>query len=165
MSVKFNLKKAGLFSTEKLTNKAEVQEYIDNEVLTRCEPYVPKDTGNLINSGWRSTKIGSGNVVYGADYAAAMYYGISKSGNPIHYNNAPQRGSYWFERMKAENAKAILAGAAKICGAKAKPSNVNTVLGVRPEPVFNIKPKKTKSVKTVLGARHAPIFNVKGKGR
>ena len=139
MSVRFNIN--GLGRILSLTKGSKVQEYIDNEVLKRCEPYVPKNTGNLIKSGWESTKLGSGNIVYGADYAAAMYYGISKSGKPFNYHNSPQRGAYWFERMKAQSIPSILGGAAKLCGANPKPSSVKTVLGIRKAPIFNVKGK------------------------
>ena len=42
---------------------------VDSEVLRRSTPYVPFKTGNLIKSGIRGTKIGSGEVMYNAVYA------------------------------------------------------------------------------------------------
>lgn len=82
-----------------------VQKYIDSEVLRLCDPFVPKDTGELISSGTRSTRIGSGEVIYNTVYARRWYY------MPAHFNEAPNRGNYWFERMKQQYLKQILDGA------------------------------------------------------
>ena len=95
----------------------EVQKLIDSEILNRCKPYVPKRSGALINSGNSSTKIGSGAVSYSTPYAAYQYYGVSKKGKKLRYNGAPNRGSYWFERMKAVHKNTILKLAADKAGA------------------------------------------------
>lgn len=116
-----------------------VQRVIDSEVLKRSEPYIPKKSGALIASGRSATKIGSGCICYDAPYAAYQYYGVSAKGNPIKYNGAPMRGSYWFERMKAVHINEILRLA----------SNSATVTAV---------PEK-QTVKTVLGNRRNPIFS------
>ena len=36
-------------------NIDRAQQYVDSEVLRRCDPFVPKDTGELIRSGIRET--------------------------------------------------------------------------------------------------------------
>lgn len=91
-----------------------VQKYIDSEVLRLCDPLVPKDTGELINSGIRSTRIGSGEVKYNTVYARRWYYmNTTFAGASVHFNEAPQRGSYWFERMKQQYLNQILDGAAR----------------------------------------------------
>lgn len=84
-----------------------VQKYIDSEVLRLCNPMVPKDNGALIRSGELSTILGSGEVVYNTVYARRWYY------EAAHFNEGPQRGNYWFERMKQQFAHSILAGAAR----------------------------------------------------
>lgn len=87
----------------------KVQQFIDSEVLRRCQPYVPMDTGELIRSGIRSTKIGSGEVKYRTPYARRWYYIKAQ------FQGAPKRGTYWFERMKNEGGKeAILRGAREV---------------------------------------------------
>jgi len=98
----------------------KVQQFIDSEVLRRCQPYVPMDTGELIRSGIRETKIGSGEVKYRTPYARRWYYreanfqGGSGSGM-----NATGRGNYWFERMKRNGGKdAILRGAKEVAKAR-----------------------------------------------
>lgn len=105
-------------STEKLLDRRklpEAQRFVDSEVLRRCTPYVPMDTGELIRSGIRETILGSGAVRYRTPYARRWYY------TPAAFQGAPTRGNYWFERMKAAGGReAILNGAAKILGCSGK---------------------------------------------
>ena len=96
------LKKRGLESGGK------VQQYIDSKVLEYCEPLVPKDTGALIASGKAHPQIGSGTVKYNTVYARRWYY------MPANFQQAPERGNYWFERMKQRNKNHILEGAKRI---------------------------------------------------
>ena len=100
------LKKRGL------EEKGKVQKYIDSKVLEYCEPLVPKDTGALIASGKVHTQIGSGEVKYRTVYARRWYY------MPAKFHQAPERGNYWFERMKQKHKKHILDGAKKIASGK-----------------------------------------------
>lgn len=95
-----------------LDDGGEVQKYIDTQVLQLCEPKVPKDTGALIQSGIINTVIGSGQVKYSTPYARRWYY------MEANFQEAPERGTYWFERMKAQYKDQILAGAKKIAGVK-----------------------------------------------
>lgn len=121
-----------------LEAKGRVQSYIDSAVLRYCDPYTPKDTGKLIQSGVIGTIVGSGRVIYNAPYAKYLYYGRVMIGQnsrspwaragerkivtdrPIHYNGGAKRGSYWFERMKADHRPDILREAAKIAGGRAE---------------------------------------------
>ncbi len=95
-----------------LANNGKVQQFIDSECLRLCEPKVPKDTGALIQSGIANTKIGSGQIKYITPYARRWYY------MPASFQDAPERGNYWFERMKQQHGTAILKSAKKIAGAK-----------------------------------------------
>lgn len=103
------------FALQRSKNFIEVQKFIDSETLRKCDPYVPMDTGTLKRSGTLGTVIGSGLVVYNAPYARRQYY--TNSGNGRH-NSSHLRGSYWFERMKADHLDEILAGAKKVAGVK-----------------------------------------------
>lgn len=60
-----------------------MQKFVDSEVLRRCSPRVPFQTGMLDKSGKLGTVIGSGEVNYIAPYAAAQYYGTSESRHTI----------------------------------------------------------------------------------
>lgn len=97
-----------------LETRGKVQKFIDSEVLRLTDPYVPMDTGVLKSSGTRSTRVGSGEVRYRTPYARRLYY------NPqYNYQGAPMRGGKWFERMKHNNKRNILRGAAEVAGGKA----------------------------------------------
>ncbi len=91
------------------------QEYVDGEVLRRCEPYLPFRDGLLRDSGLLATEIGSGEVQYATPYAARLYYhpeyNFSKAKNE-------QAGGEWFEHMKQADNGDILRGAAQLLGAK-----------------------------------------------
>lgn len=86
-----------------------VQKFIDSEVLRLTDPYVPKDSGKLKESGTIHTKIGSGEVRYSTPYARRQYF--ENKGNGL-------RGRQWFERSKADNKASILSGAMKVAGSK-----------------------------------------------
>lgn len=89
----------------------KAQKFIDSEVLSLCEPRVPKRNGILIASGTMSTEIGSGTVIYATPYARRWYYA---DGSKVKFTGAPARGPKWFERMKAEDGADIQAGVQKI---------------------------------------------------
>lgn len=132
-----------------LDTNGRVQRLIDKEVLERCEPYIPKRSGALIESGRSSTKIGSGRISYSVPYARVQYYGITKSGKPMKYRGSSLRGAYWLERMKATHMPTIIALAAECAGAVAVNSGRNQKTYLMP---------KTQPIKTVLGNRRTPIF-------
>lgn len=95
--------------TEKLNT---VQKYVDVQVLRLCDPYIPKDTGILKNSGILNTQVGSGEVKYRTPYARRWYYMPAKfaqgSGSGM---DTVGRGNYWFHRMVREHKQKILEGA------------------------------------------------------
>lgn len=93
------------FGEEKAQGFSNAQEFIDSECLRYMDPLTPRRTGYLIKSGQLGTIIGSGQIEYLAPYARRQYY-EHKGGNG-------QRGSRWFERMKAQKGEAIRKGAAK----------------------------------------------------
>lgn len=88
------------------------QMFVDSEVLRLSEPYTPMQTGMLIKSGTLGTDIGSGLVQWIAPYARYQYYSPRKPGS----ETGPLRGPYWFERMKAQHKRAIIAGARRLAG-------------------------------------------------
>lgn len=88
------------------------QNFIDNEVLRRSEPYVPLLTGTLRNTGILGTDIGSGLVQWLAPYAHYQYYSKRDPGSAT----GPLRGPFWFERMKATWKKTIITGARRLVG-------------------------------------------------
>ena len=101
------------FGNEKSKQFSNAQKIIDSEVLRKCDPYVPMQTGSLKKSGILGTVVGSGVVEYIAPYARRQYYtnsgngrqGINKNNN---HNIHCLRGKLWFERMKANYKDEIL---------------------------------------------------------
>lgn len=95
-----------------LQEGARVQAFVDSECIRRMDPYTPFDIGILKSAPLRQTTIGSGKIIQQTPYAKRWYY------ERANFQGAPMRGNKWFERMKASQKGAILAGAAKIAGAK-----------------------------------------------
>lgn len=112
------------FGSEYSAKYNQAQSFVDSEVLRLCDPLTPMRSKALILSGTLATDVGSGLVQYNAPYAKYHYYGKLMIGPApkkltdidLTYEGAPQRGAFWFERMKANDAKAILKGAGKIVG-------------------------------------------------
>ena len=72
------------FGNEKSKQFSNAQKIIDSEVLRKCDPYVPMQTGSLKKSGILGTVVGSGVVEYIAPYARRQYY----TGRPSKDRNA-----------------------------------------------------------------------------
>lgn len=97
------------FAKQRTQQFSRKQQFVDSEVLRRCSPRVPFQTGMLDKSGTLGTVVGSGEVKYIAPYAADQYYNTSQA-RPYD----ARRGGKWFERMKAEEKEDILRGTEKI---------------------------------------------------
>ena len=130
--------KAEILRHRGLEEGGRVQKYVDNEVLRRNEPYLPKDIGEYEKSGRLGTKIGSGEVVYNTIKGRFLYYGKVMVGEitgsawaksnekkivtdqDLTYQGGGLRGAFHFERMKADHKDDILRGAADKAGGKAR---------------------------------------------
>ena len=84
------------------------QAYVDKQCIIRMAPETPRRTGALIKSATLGTVIGSGKINQTTDYARRWYY------EKANFSGAPNRGNYWFERMKNRHKDSILKGAQKI---------------------------------------------------
>jgi hypothetical protein len=89
---------------------SKTQAFVDSEVLRLCEPFTPLKTGELIRSGKRATKIGSGVVTWNAPYSAYQYYMYRVKPSPT----GILRNNFWFQRMKEVHGKTILSNAKKV---------------------------------------------------
>lgn len=98
-----------------LEENGRVQQFIDSECLRLCDRKVPKDTGALIQSGIINTRVGSGQVQWKTPYARRLYYHPE-----YNFDQAPERGAYWFDRMKVQHKRDILKGAARVAGGRAE---------------------------------------------
>jgi hypothetical protein len=79
-----------------LEPNGRVQKFFTQTCAIHMDKYVPYDEGNLADY-----RIEDNKVIYQQPYAQYQYYGISKSGNPLHYNPDmhPQASSYWDIKM------------------------------------------------------------------
>lgn len=99
------------------------QMWLDNQVLTDCDPYVPFKSGVLRKTGILGTVPGSGVVEWDAPYARYQYYGKVMIGTPpkkltdipLQYHH-PGTCAYWFEKAKGLCKRAWLAGVRKLGG-------------------------------------------------
>ena len=97
------------FKSEINGRMSRAQKFVDSEVLRLDAPLMPIKTGFMIQSGTLGTEIGSGEVNYLAVYSDKQYYDTARTRS---YD--ANRGSYWFERMKAANLNTIREGAKRI---------------------------------------------------
>lgn len=79
-----------------------LQQHLDSLCLSFCEPYIPRDNGDLIRSGITNSRIGEGYLCWDTPYARRWYY------MPANFQEAPKRGNYWFDRMWSENKAKII---------------------------------------------------------
>lgn len=82
-----------------------IQKFFTNECAKAMDKYVPFDTGTLagtvIRDGTPTRNVSANTITYSQKYAKYVYYGISKSGKPLHYqtDKHEKAGSYWDRRM------------------------------------------------------------------
>ena len=89
------------------------QEVIDSSFMAYMEPYMPKDSGTMIDLMFAQNKPGKGEIDINVPYADYVNTGISKSGKPLNYQGAPMRGANFVERMLADHFQDILNDAQK----------------------------------------------------
>jgi hypothetical protein len=94
---------------------SNAQKFVDSEVLRLSAPLIPLRSSALMKSGQLGTVVGSGLVRWIASYARTQYYDTLESRS---YD--PQRGAYWFERMKAIHSTEIISGAKSMAGGGTK---------------------------------------------
>ncbi len=110
VSFRFESARTGeIIAKRGLQKGGRVQKFVDSEVMRCMEPYMPKQTGTMIDSMIIATRIGSGEVVVNTPYARKVSRKARKNG---------LRGSRFFERMKADCKDDILRGAAEFSGGK-----------------------------------------------
>lgn len=102
------------FNTKKLHAKSEALKknavtFVGNELLRKCDPYVPFDTGMLRDSGVSHSKPEDGYLMWKTPYAIKQWrYGKSRG----------LRGKKWALRAWADHGKIILKNARNIASGK-----------------------------------------------
>lgn len=102
---------------------SRAQKWLDNQVITDSNPYVPFQSGDLRRSAIRGTVPGEGEIVWDSPYARYQYYGKVMIGPPpkeltdmpLQYHT-PGTGSFWFENAKSVKKQQWINGARKIAG-------------------------------------------------
>lgn len=89
------------------------QTVLDELVISSLEPYMPLDTGNMIDSMRTSSIAGTGKIVVNTAYAGNVYYGRAIQGK-----NGALRGPYYFERMVADKKEYLQQSLAEEMGGK-----------------------------------------------
>lgn len=103
------------FGPQASARYSRAQMFLDSEVLRLSTLYTPIKTSMLIKSGILGTVFGSGTVQWIAPYAKPQYYNTADTRS---YD--PKRGGHWFERMKADHGKAIIAKTKRMAGGGGK---------------------------------------------
>ena len=97
LKIKVNIPEGAISKkVDKALSKAQAA--LDEQVLKDSNYFIPYDTGELMRSSLRSSRIGEGLIVWNTPYARRLYYNpqynFSKDQNP----NAQ---GLWFEAAKA----------------------------------------------------------------
>ena len=87
-----------------MNNYGDTQLFLTHRAKVRMERHVPLRTGKLIRSAIEdyNTIIYSAITEIGFDYADVVYRGIN-----FNFNEAPQRGAYWDQKMMIEQGKEL----------------------------------------------------------
>lgn len=88
-------------------HRAQIQ--LAQSVRTRCDKYVPFDTGRLKNSAALAPD--GSRITYSAPYARAQYYGDYRHPDP-------NRGKYWDRRMLAGEKPGLISDVITVTGGR-----------------------------------------------
>lgn len=102
------------FNTKQLKSKSDTLKkravtFVGNELLRKCDPYVPFDTGMLRDSGVSHSKPEDGYLMWETPYAAIQWH---------HGKSKGLRGKKWALRAWADHGKMILKSARIIARGK-----------------------------------------------
>lgn len=97
----------------------KAQTWLDQEVLKRMTPYVPRKTGVFLGKirAENASRVGTGKVVTAVPpQGKILYPGVSRSGKPFNWTN-PQTQPYWgkyttqtYKKELNDGVKRILKG-------------------------------------------------------
>ena len=93
----------------------DVQQFFTNTCALHMDKYVPFDTGTLagtvVTDGTINTKnVYENAIVYKQEYASYVYYGLSKTGKKLNYqqDKHPDAGPYWDKRMWSAEKQQVI---------------------------------------------------------
>ena len=106
IKIEFDISCVDMLKDKIAARRNRAQEILDLAVIKDTDPFVPMRQGTLASSALRSTKVGSGEVVYDTPYARHMYYGVHYlTGKPFKYSTLkhPLACKEWVGASKAVN--------------------------------------------------------------
>lgn len=123
---KVNISPAAILKTRGLGDSSAARKHLANTVLRFCDPYVPKQQGELKNNA-QIIDDGRG-ILYNQPYAHYQYIGEvmegrapkQYTGRDIKYHGEPMRGKQWDKRMMADRGDEIVDYMAQFVGGKRK---------------------------------------------
>ena len=107
ISVNFSPEK--ILSRRGLGSSHRARLRLAQSVCTRCDKYVPFDTGYLKSSAQISPD--GGKITYSAPYARAQYYGS-------YHHSDPNRGRFWEKRMLAGERDGLISDVKTVTGGR-----------------------------------------------
>lgn len=114
INLNFNLKPISVKYNKALSNDGLIADKVSRKILKDIEPYLPRDTSNLINSGKYIKGYG---LQWESPYAKYVYYGKTKYGKDMNFNRgtgSPLAGPIWDKRYLSDNEEEIYNYANKI---------------------------------------------------
>ena len=100
MKARVELSVSGILSRRGLGASGRLRKQLGQQVLRRCDKYVPYDTGRLKNTAVLSPE--GGRITYAQPYAARQFY-------ENYRHRDPNRGDHWHRRMLSREREALLA--------------------------------------------------------
>lgn len=84
----------------------KVQKFFTHACRVHMDKYVPFDTGTLATTVREEPDA----IIYEQPYARYVYYGVSKSGEPLNYQTDKHEyaGPYWDKRMVSAEMKDVV---------------------------------------------------------
>lgn len=89
-----------------------VQSFVTRRVMENLPDFMPRDSGNLINSMAQRSK---SLIRIATPYARFLFFGVTRSGANVDYSKQknPQGGAHWDRRMAQARGAAIAAEATR----------------------------------------------------
>lgn len=112
--IEVDVSPAAILQQMGLGDSHDAQRYIASEVERLCRPYVPRNTGSMVNQ----VQVTEDAVIYPGPYAHYQYVGEvmdgrapkQYTGRDIAYHGAPNRGKHWDKRMLADRGAELERG-------------------------------------------------------
>lgn len=94
-----------LAKTLGVDRKGRIQSRLTDLVMQNLKDFMPRESGELIGA---MRKVSETKITVSKKYARFLFFGLTKEGQPVKYNNANPLGtSHWDRRMAAARGASI----------------------------------------------------------